>query len=134
MGTVLATPEMKRAQISRPCAKSEPYFTGNFGLVQLPGPIAMGSTAMLAFKALHQMPAIPGKGGGVYQSGPATQISADTNFYTDTTHTGTVAVTALDPMTMKFSGAFSFTAVNDSGTRTVNITDGVLTNVPFRVQ
>jgi len=33
MGTLLAIPETEKAQISRPCAKSEPHFTGNFGLI-----------------------------------------------------------------------------------------------------
>jgi len=95
----------------------------------IPGPIAVG-TYPLSYQILHANPA-NGNGGAFWASGSSSAISADTNYYTDDVHTGSFSVTAVDPINLTYSATFSFTAVNDAGTKTVQVTDGVITNAKY---
>jgi hypothetical protein len=97
----------------------------------LPSPVAVGRYD-LTYKLLHAMPA-NGNAGAMWMAGKNMAISADTNYFTDSTHTGTFEVTAVDAASMKFSARFSFTAVNDAGTGTINVMEGMISNAPFRM-
>lgn len=96
----------------------------------LPTPVAVG-TYPLSFKILHAMPA-NGNAGAMWAAGKNASISADTNYYTDSTRTGTFEVTAVDAAAMKFSARFSFSAVNDAGTGMVSVTEGTIENATYR--
>ena len=63
---------------------------------------------------------------GIYLTGNT--VSTEMSYYTDSTaHTGTFSITGVNAGAKTFSGTFEFTAVNDSGSSTVHITDGTYT-------
>lgn len=63
---------------------------------------------------------------GLYTVG---NTAATTNsYFTDSTaHSGTFSITNVDATAKTFNGTFDFTGVNDAGSSTVHITDGIYT-------
>ena len=88
----------------------------------LPAPLAVGSYA-LTVRILHGSRP-QGAAGASFSATGGGAISADTNYFTDATHTGTLEVTRIDAKAKTFDASFAFTAVNDAGTGVVEITGG----------
>jgi hypothetical protein len=99
-------------------------------LVDIPGPIEVGSYP-LSFTALHAQPASSEGGATWYVNSNSTSIATETNYFTDSAHTGVLTITAVDTTASTLFGSFSFSAVNDAATHVVQVTDGVLSNVKF---
>jgi hypothetical protein len=91
----------------------------------LPAPLAVGRYA-LTVRILHGSRP-QGAAGASFSATGGGRIGADTNFFTDDTHSGTFEVTRIDAAAKTFDASFSFTAVNDAGTGVVKITAGKIT-------
>jgi hypothetical protein len=91
----------------------------------LPAPLAVGRYA-LTVRILHGSRP-QGAAGASFSATGGGAISADTNYFTDATHTGTLEVTRIDAKAKTFDASFSFTAVNDAGTGIVKVTAGRIT-------
>lgn len=100
--------------------------TGVLAFGNIPLPVAVG-TYILTSTLLHgaQTTAEPG---AFYSVDDGTD--GDTGYFTNTTESGELVITEVDTETMTLSGTFSFSAINDSGTKTVEVT-GELTEVGF---
>lgn len=55
----------------------------------------------------------------------------DGNYVTDTTHTGSFDIASVNTTNKTISGSFHFSAHEVNGTRSVNITDGIFTNMKY---
>jgi hypothetical protein len=91
----------------------------------LPAPIAAGRYP-LTVRILHGTRP-RGAAGASYSASGGGAIGADSNYFTDATHTGTLEVTRIDAAERIFDASFSFTAVNDAGTGAVKVTEGKIT-------
>jgi hypothetical protein len=70
---------------------------------------------------------------GVYAEGASAGTLTD--YWTDSTHTGTIVITKYDVSAKKVSGTFSFNAIQfypQTGTGTVNVTNGSFTDVSWQ--
>jgi hypothetical protein len=93
-------------------------------LSELPVPVAVG-TYPLKYKPGHGV--MPnGSAGGEYD------VLGDTSYYTDENGTGSVVITTVDADAGQFSGTFSFSGTDDTGAKTVDVTNGVLTKIDFQ--
>jgi len=93
-------------------------------LSELPAPVAVGSYA-LKWKPKHQQ-AANGNAGGEYD------VIGDTSYFTDENGTGSVVITDVDVDAGQFSGTFSFSGTDDTGGKTVEVSNGVLTKIDFQ--
>ena len=93
-------------------------------LSELPYPVAAG-TYPLTYKPKHGV--VPdGGAGGEYD------VVGDTSYFTDDSDMGSVVLSSVDATAKQFSGTFSFHAVDDTGTKSVDVTNGVLTKIDFQ--
>jgi hypothetical protein len=93
---------------------------------ELPYPPAPG-TYPLRWRPSHGL-ATNGFAGATYS------VSFGANYFTDATgpdSNGSVVLTSVDSAAKKMSGTFSFHATDDSGTKSVDVTRGVLDGVPY---
>ncbi|MFT3840415.1 MAG: DUF6252 family protein [Myxococcaceae bacterium] len=93
-------------------------------LSEIPAPVAVGSYA-LKYKPNHNLP-LDGNAGGQYD------IIGDTSYFTDGNGTGSVVITEVDAAKKQFSGTFSFSGTDDTGGKTVEVSNGVLTKIDFQ--
>jgi hypothetical protein len=93
-------------------------------LSELPVPVAAG-TYPLRYKPKHDL-APNGSAGGEYD------VIGDTSYFTDENGTGSVVISSVDANAKQFSGTFSFSGTDDTGSKTVEITNGVLTKIDFQ--
>lgn len=92
----------------------------------IPLPVAVG-TYTLTSTLLHGAQTT-GEPGAFYTVDDGTE--GDTRYFTNTTESGELVITEVNTETTTLSGTFSFSAINDSGTKTIEVV-GELTDVEF---
>jgi len=92
-------------------------------LSELPVPVAAG-TYPLKYKPKHQ-DSPNGSAGGEYD------VIGDTSYFTDANGSGSVVISSVDSSAKQFTGTFSFSGTDDTGTKTVDVSNGVLKKIDF---